>query len=159
MSNETVAAARREFMATLDDKGTATCPCCDHTSTVWLRRVSKGQVALMKAMQNSADSWVQLGGAQPMKFRCGDYSVLRFWGLIEEAPDNAEVGQPEKSSAGYWRVTTHGIAFLMGFAGITKYVHVLDNDAIGFSGPTVYVHDVDKNFHFFEHLEAATNAG
>ena len=75
----------------------------------------------------------QNGGLIPI--RGGDYSKLRFWGLIEQAldPDAAEKRAKKKpGDSGCWRWTERARQWIRGEITLPKFIVLLDKRFIGF---------------------------
>jgi hypothetical protein len=130
--------ARQWLREQVKGKG-ASCPCCTQLAKVYERSLGAGQAALLV-------QWWAKYRREPVKLSAvlhtpgGDYAKLRWWGLIEDMRDRREDG----GSAGVWRITEHGEAFVRGRVTVPRHAKVYDNRFQGFDAgtPQVTVRDV-----------------
>ena len=91
------------------------CPCCTQTVMVWRRRVYGGLLTqlcrLVAYGQRGATS-----GVLAKKTGGGDHAKLRWWGLVEQDPDD-----------GVWFATAKGHEFLKGNMKIPKWIYIFNN--------------------------------
>lgn len=66
----------------------------------------------------------------------GDFAKLRFWGLIDELPNE----ETTKKSSGIWRITHRGRLFVFQQEEVPLYVTLRwGSDHIGFAGPFIKI--------------------
>jgi hypothetical protein len=129
----------------------AVCPACQRPSKVYRYNLSGSWAAVLIKMYNlhrQGYGWVHVESRiRPLG---GNYAKLRFWGLIEAYPHNAEA-LPDKSSAGYWRVTTLGKLFVECKATIPQHIFIYLNTNAGVGGKQVSITDcLGNKFNFGE---------
>lgn len=78
----------------------------------------------------------------------GDFQKIRFWGLVENVPDETPT---LKKSSGRWKLTPKGIAFILSDTTIPKYVYLYDGQVKGFGGSEVTIRQcLGKEFSYYE---------
>lgn len=115
------------------------CPCCGQRAQVYKRSLHSGMGRALVIMYRAAgtewqDKTVTLRGVGAA---ARDESLLRYWGLLEEAAVRREDG----GRAGWWRVTDLGRDFVLERIKVDKYVYVYDRECLGSDGPTVSIRD------------------
>ena len=129
---------RKATMKAARDEGGKHCPCCDQFVKVYKRSINKTMARqLIFSWRTFGYEWfhakdVVLGSAS-----AGDYSKLKFWGLIEKKPH--EEGYNGKKSSGYWRVTHQGARFVLFKLTVQKYALVYNNRLLEFEGDQVNI--------------------
>lgn len=119
------------------------CPCCRQWAQRYRRRLSatiaRHLVALARAEAaagvGSFIDWQQASiacGRSP-----GDYTKARYWGLVERLDAVDQVAP----SAGWWRLTPRGWAFLAGDLRVNRSAVVYAGAVDGFEGPLVGIAD------------------
>lgn len=122
----------------------AECPCCRQRVQVYRRTITAGMALALLAFLRAdgrrrqtepaggdafdgflhAEETFKNAVLLPRSAR-GDFTKLRYWGLIEGAEGEREDGSRRN---GYWRLTDRGRAFARGELAVPKYVY-LYNDA------------------------------
>ena len=107
------------------------CPCCGQLAKLYRRKIyaapARALISLYHKNIVSPDYYhitaldVDLGGS--------DFSKLKYWGLIEKAPND----DPEKHSSGLWMITPKGEGYVRDHISVPKYCYVFNNEAFGFS--------------------------
>jgi hypothetical protein len=91
------------------------CPCCTQTVMVWRRRIYGTLIQqlcrLVAYGQGGATS-----GVLSKKTGGGDHAKLRWWGLVEQDPEDMT-----------WFATAKGHEFLKGNMKIPKWIYVFNN--------------------------------
>lgn len=145
---QTTLVAAQERLAANIESGTS-CPCCGQFAKLYARNLNKGMAGAMVGIflmsRQKAGDWVHvnreiIGNSRLPDFvtngaKSRDFSVLRFWGLIEERINIDKVTR----TSGQWKLTEHGVGFVLGRSKVHKTVVVYNNQAIGFSGDMVDV--------------------
>ena len=67
----------------------------------------------------------------------GDISKLRYWGLIEEKPEQREDGSKR---AGYWKITEFGRQFVRGEVGVKSHVKIYNSKSLGLVGEPIDIY-------------------
>lgn len=128
LAGPTLAEARAALREVLREG--AICPCCDRVAKIYRRSISGAMLAdlvtLAQREMEEPSSWVKIGvgGFRP---ESGDYSKLRWWGLIEQKPEVREDGS---NRCGLWRITDLGIQFVRGQTFVRKYVYEYDGKLV-----------------------------
>lgn len=126
MSEESLLSARTRLARNLDEG--MRCPCCGQWAQRYKRRMGASiAVPLVRMYRNAArgavNGWLDV---RPMGLRGGDYAKALYWNLIEAHPEG---------SAGMFRLTDKGRAFVEGKETIPEYVVVYDGKPTGEVGP------------------------
>lgn len=101
----------------------ANCPACGQRVQLYKRKLNSGMARALIQIYNHAETeWVKVQDI-PDAPKGGDYAKLRFWGLLESSGDRADDG----NSAGMWRVTEHGRAFVLNISTVPAYVGTYNN--------------------------------
>lgn len=129
----------------------AKCPCCLQLAKQYRRKLNSGMAfALVKMYTEHGTNWqdktVTLRGVASA---ARDESLLRHWGLLEEASKTREDG----GHAGWWRVTEAGQMFAQGRSMVHSHVLLYDNRFRGLVGEQVTIQDcLGKSFDLAELL-------
>jgi len=121
----------------------AVCPCCGQLVKVYPRQVYKTIAKRLIKLYHlhlpfNWDSYFHLNQIGTPKNGGGDFTKLRYWGLIEQRPG---LEDPDKKNDGHWRITQIGRDFVEGKKTIIKYCHVYNN-VVGYrDGPQITIHD------------------
>lgn len=118
-----------------------TCPCCGQFAKEYPRKVNSSMARDLICLYRVAG--LEFAYLPSVRRKTGsrdnrEESKLRYWSLAEELRD---VKRPDGGRAGFWRVTEHGEAWILGLATITKYAIVYDNECLGFEGDQVTIRD------------------
>ena len=130
------------------------CPCCGQMVKIYRRKFSAGMAATLVAMyrelrlrerSGSPDPWIHVEhdlvetGKSPKRAR--DFSIMRFFGLIQPKARKTRTTGSTAEDTGYWTLTPLGrtCCEFPKRALIRKYVKTFDNTAQGFDGPEISV--------------------
>lgn len=116
------------------------CPCCSQFAKVYRRAVTAQMArALIFLYRDSGQQWGHwptiLKTAASGSVNRADEAKLRYWDLVEEET----TVRPDGGRAGWWRVTSHGAAFVSGWVTVDRYALVFDSRCLGFTGPQVTI--------------------
>jgi len=146
---ETIKEAK-EFLRANYDRG-VTCPCCGQYVKLYKRKLNSGMaVALIRMYSHARLDWVNVKDfLRQHKYRNNhDWTLLRFWGIIEE--DNQE-GPEGAKSAGHWRITPKGHNFVLNRIRVPKRVSLYNNQFRGFDEETTsIVEALGDHFNYHE---------
>jgi len=108
-----------------------TCPCCGRFGKIYKHKLNTGMARILIDLvkMKRGDEFIDIRILKSFVPGSGDYAYLRFWGLIEQAPNNLI----SKRSSGLWRATEKGIAFARGQIQVPSHIFVFDNQPEGFS--------------------------
>ena len=109
------------------------CPCCDR----WAMRAGM-----------ETGYYVDITTAPAWLLRSNQLATLRWWGLIERAPND----DPKKKSSGMWALTNLGRHFIRGNVAVPRRVCTLFGDVVDQSDDTITVHDIQHHFDYMEVL-------
>lgn len=130
----------------------ATCPCCQQHVQLYRRPITSAMAAgliLMYHFRKNAFTHVE---DFFKKIKCpssirGDFSKLRYWGLIEE---NTE----EEGQEGFYRVTAKGREFVRCEIKVESHIQLYNDKFYGFVGNYVDIRDCLKTKFDYEKLMA-----
>ena len=129
---------RKQTMIQARDGKGAHCPCCDQFVKVYRRSINRTMARQLIFSSNEfGDEWFHARDVVLGQASAGDYSKLRFWGLIEKKPH--EEGYNGKKSSGYWRVTPNGHKFARFELTLPQYALVYNNNVLEFEGDQVNI--------------------
>lgn len=122
----TLAEARTAHAATLATAGEATCPCCDHVTRIYERRLCRAWMLVLDRLYQADNEhegqWVLLDNQHaqgPALAR--DWSLMRFWSLIERHPEQAA----------RYRITETGRVFREGHRTLPATARIVNNRLLG----------------------------
>lgn len=115
------------------------CPCCTQFVKVYERTINStmacGLVAVWaRARREFAHVPSLLEDAGLAAKMGGQFAKLRYWGLIEEKPDDERA---DGGHAGYWRVTALGELWIRGETEIQKIARIFDGRCLGLKGDLI----------------------
>jgi len=144
---ETLAEARTRLED--DQEKGAICPCCGQFSKIYTRKLNSGMayslLRIARAFPNG--EWVHVERFSKSDTRAAEFSKLRFWGLVEPKGERKEDG----NSAGYWRVTQKGYAFVGLKTLIPAKAQIYNNGCRGFSDQQInIIQALGKRFNYYE---------
>lgn len=115
------------------------CPCCGQHAKVYRRKINSGMARALIAMYRHAGTdWLHKPTAlRGLGAAARDESVLRYWGLLEEATERRE----DHGHAGWWRVTALGARFARGEIRVQKYARIYDGRCLGLTGDMISIQD------------------
>ena len=137
------------------------CPCCNQHVKLYKRKFTSSiAIALYNIYILSQDSLRQGGdgfihvenefkniSGLPSSIR-GNFSLLRFWGLIEKKGGEKEDGNPNN---GYYRATEKASRFIRNNTKVSEYLKIYNNTFYGFDGEeTDFFRAIGTKFNFSE---------
>lgn len=112
------------------------CPCCDQKMRIYPRPIhaemANTLIQLYRMNLLEDGRWISVDEIYKNP-KEGDYSKLRFWGLIE----TVDTRHAYRNSAGYWRITELGKRFVERTATVHKYAYIYNNECLRLDGPQV----------------------
>ena len=136
--------ARQHVLKHRTDAFGVPCPCCDQLVKVYRRRIN-GAMALVllalakQAIAKGSREWLHVPNfvrAIPFSANLsvksgGDWSKLRFWGLIEMRSGVRDDGSKRN---GWYRITQEGVDFALKKTTVPKYALITNQQFLGFDG-------------------------
>jgi len=127
--DRTLREVREEVRAGRLSRDGVTCPACDRLAKVYRRRINVGMcrvlLDLARHYRDTDGEWAKIG-VGGLATSGGDYSKMRWWGLIESPPEDAERADGS-ARVGLWRITPLGVQFLRGEVTVDRYVYEYDS--------------------------------
>jgi hypothetical protein len=116
------------------------CPCCRQNVKVYRRKLNAGMAAwLIRFML--ATRYGEWRHFRATARGSGDWSILRFWGLIEKSEDEV----------GVWRVTKLGRDFASRRVLVLSHAVIYDNQCLRLDGdPITVVNALGRKFDYQE---------
>lgn len=111
------------------------CPVCGQVVKLYPRKLSSALARFLIDIYNltidrpAGDRWINVSKELIVKSDhhiTRDYSILRFWGLLETSLDDA----------GMWRITESGVAFVEGRLVTPQFAYVYNNYCVRLSETT-----------------------
>ena len=128
------------------------CPCCDRWAQAYWRTINKTMARGLQwlAMRAGMETgyYVDITTPPAWLLRSNQLATLRWWGLIERAPND----DPKKKSSGMWALTNLGRHFIRGNVAVPRRVCTLFGDVVDQSDDTITVHDIQHHFDYMEVL-------
>jgi len=140
---DTLQVAKNDLRQGWETPKGAVCSCCGQKVKMYRRQiykaVAKKLITLYRLHQNlpQATHFHMNEIGTPISGG-GDFSKLRYWGLIEARPETED---STKKSDGFWRITDEGRVFVEGKGTVTKYCHVYNGVVRFRSGNQISIHD------------------
>jgi len=137
----TLEEAKDDLKKHWDDKQGTTCPACTQHVQLYRHSLNSQMASCMVVIHKldkrgeSDNGWVHV--LKQVKPTNRMYSLARFWGLIEPRGDSEE----GKKTSGYWRLTTKGDNFVLGFETVPKYAHIFNDKVYSHSGESISIRD------------------
>ena len=143
------------------ESGGGHCPTCDRWGRVYSRPINRTMArALIWLAYADHDTvgWVDVANSAPRWLvQSNQLSTLRWWGLIERAPND---GKNKTKHSGVWRVTAAGFDFVHHGVRIPKNVFTYNDTVQGFGTETVTIKDCfTDNFDYNATMSAYVPAG
>jgi hypothetical protein len=130
----------QDYCEAIAEEGAA-CPCCGQNVKLYRRKLystpARQLIMLYHARDNDCDGWLHIGELNAIISGGGDLAKLRHWRLVEAADERT----PVENSAGLWRITDDGVAFVEMRRRVHKYVLLFDGRVIGFAGDEITIRD------------------
>ena len=113
----------------------ADCPCCGQFVKLYRRKLNSSMayamILLAKHQKEIGGAWFHVPDylssvTSTATIRGGDWSKLRYWGLIESDESIRDDGSKR---AGVWRVTEAGMAFAANDKSVPSHVHIYNGEA------------------------------
>lgn len=133
--------------------GGITCPCCHQHVQMYKRSITSSMAYGLKLFSQSlgnntdvskhAENFFKEQKGLPASVR-GDFSKLRFWGLIE--PGSVTKGE------GFYRMTWTGIGFTYGTILVKRNAIIFNNKLVTLSGPEINIKQCLKNKFSYDKL-------
>lgn len=138
---ETIDDAKIFLRANWRNPGGVLCPCCNQNVYLYDRQIYKTmaeQLIELYRLSRTRRGFYHISKLKPPKSGGGDFSKLRYWGLVEPEPKNDD---PEKRSSGNWRITQKGIDFVEERITIPKFCYTYNKKPLKLGGPDVSILD------------------
>jgi hypothetical protein len=120
------------------------CPCCHQYVKLYKRPMHTAMaVSLIKLYRLSRERIEYHHINEYVDLSAGDFSKLRYWGLVEEKQKDAD--DSTKRTSGYWKITDAGIQFVLEQAKVQSHILLFNSKFLGFAGDMVSIKDVLKN--------------
>lgn len=150
LSPSTSIAQAKAWLRTQLDKG-AECPVCTQHAKVYRRKINSGMArGLITMYRTYGAEWGHVPSTEGLSRLGGELARLRMWGLVEEATEKREDG----GRAGWWRVTSLGVAFLRKGAVVPQYALIYDGRCLRLEGASVSIKDALGTKFSYEELMA-----
>ena len=146
----------KQYLRDMLEKG-AICPCCHQYTKMYKKRLSSTATLMMIRLYN-------LEEADGEKYHhlndlmrgysisgCGDFATTRFWGLVEEMPND----DPKKKASGMWSLTETGKSFVLGRARFKSHAKIYNAKCYGLVGEYMGVKEaLREKFNYEELMQA-----
>lgn len=138
----------RDLLRKLVDEGHK-CPCCTQFAKVYRRTIHAAMARDLIASYRMYGSGVFFDLTTVTGKRgTGDFTKLRYWGLVEQEEGHREDGS---TRVGRWRITPAGEAWLYARTTVTKYARLYDGRCLSLVGDQVNIKDaLGKKFDYTE---------
>jgi len=127
----------------------ARCPCCTQIAKVYRRRIHAAMARDLCHVHSACGvEWFHVRTA--LGHDGGDFAKLAYWSLVEESTGRRDDG----GRVGWWRITDHGRAFVLGQARVPKYARIYDGRCLGLTGDPVSIRDaLGSRFNYDDLME------
>jgi hypothetical protein len=137
---ETIDTVKMQFRQELERGSHTDCPCCGRYAQIYRRKFhSSMAVQLIRLFaQGGASQFVHASNLIINNMAgIGDFTKAKYWGLIYpmEKPDD----DAARKTSGYWRLTSHGEAFVRGAIAIPREVTVFDDRVLAMGRETTTI--------------------
>jgi hypothetical protein len=131
---ETIKEAK-DFLRGNWEKG-VDCPCCKQFVKLYKRKLNSGMALTLCRIYKESISdkkWIPVKDfLRQNKFKNGhDWTLLRFWGLLEEKQKDSN--DNETKNSGYWRITEKGEAFTLNKIDVPRQIFIYNSKIYGVS--------------------------
>lgn len=143
----------RQYLRDLLDKG-GLCPCCKQYVRMYKKRLSSTAVLMMIRLynleQSDGEKYHHLNDLMQgySISGCGDFSTTRFWGLVEEMPND----DPKKKASGMWALTENGKKFVLNRARVKSHAKTYNAKCYGLVGEYIDVKEALRDKFNYEEL-------
>lgn len=129
-----------------------TCPCCEQFVKLYKRKLNSGMALTLIRIYRHSQGWVPVKEfLRQNKWHNGhDWTLLRFWGLLEEKQH-----AKGENSSGYWRITAKGISFVLNHITVPKRMLMYNQSCYGFEGGETSISEALGNKFNYQELMAA----
>ncbi len=122
------------------------CPACDQFVKQYRRKLNSGMALTLCRIFNATaitGDWLPVKDyLRKHKMHNGhDWTLLRYWGLLEEKIESEEERNPKQNCSGYWRITLKGIDFALGRTTVDKYILTYNQGYQGKQGEQITIKD------------------
>ena len=135
------------------EKG-AHCDICRQYVRMYKKRLSSTAVLMMIRLY-----WLEENTSEPYHHLndlmrgfsisgCGDFATSRFWGLVEEMPND----DPKKKASGMWSLTETGKSFVLGAARVRSHAKIYNAKCYGLVNDYIDVREALKDKFNYEEL-------
>lgn len=133
------------------------CPCCSQFAKIYERSITSAMaygLILVYRNQKSglAPEWLHVENYLkkqeiPSSIR-GDFSKLRFWGLVVPKKDVRSDGSKR---TGFYKMTSKGVDFVKYRITVPAKVRLFNNEFLGYTGKEINIGEaLGKRFHYME---------
>jgi len=132
----------------------ARCPCCNQYVKMYKKRLSSTATLMMirlyRIEQKTGEKYHHLNElmAGYSISGCGDFATSRFWGLVEEMPND----DPKKKASGMWSLTEVGKKFVTKQARVKSHAKTYNAKCYGLVGEYIDVEEALKEKFNYEEL-------
>lgn len=128
-------------------KNGISCPCCGQFVKQYKRKLNSVMARGLIKLVNLERGFHHVGKILINTTGSGDFSKLKYWGLIEEK----ENFDKTKKASGFWKITEKGVRFAKGEIYLPKYVNIYNTNFLGFSkDKTDIVESLGNKFNYNE---------
>ncbi|OCB09263.1 hypothetical protein A5717_26165 [Mycolicibacterium porcinum] len=127
-----------------------TCPCCTQFAKVYRRKLNasmaRGLITFYRAHRGE---WGHAPSTPGLSELGGEFARLRWWGLIEEADEGRDDGNPH---AGQWRITNTGMRFIRNEIQVPEYARIYNGRCLQLDDTTTTTikRALGRRFHYDE---------
>ena len=128
----------KEYLRENFKKG-VNCPCCGQFVKLYKRKLNSGMaIALFHIYKQG--SWINVKDYMRKNSLPNnhDWTLLRYWGLIEESADKVD---ESKKNNGVWRITEKGAKFIEKKITVNSHILLYNNKFTGYSDTST---DIEK---------------
>lgn len=131
------------------------CPCCEKFANIYNRKLNDNMsfslMSLYRLSKNNdqgTPGWFHMSRIGTPDSGGGDFSKLRWWGLIKHMPDDPPEG---KKSHGYWGITQKGRDFCELKITVESHAVEFASKCLGRTGSQVTIKDtLGEKFNYDE---------
>jgi hypothetical protein len=149
----TLSDAREELYSELG-KGTI-CPCCNQFSKEYNRKLNSGMartlIHIYKSSESKKGEWLHVKDYLRRKeyLNSHDWTLLKFWGLIEPKIEEREDGSNRN---GFYKITINGIDFVNNILKVKSHIRIYNGECLGLSGDLISIKQALNNKFDYEKL-------
>lgn len=145
---ETTVAEARAYLNSGLRKGVK-CPCCTQYCRVYKRQIHSTIARMLIKLYGLGSGHHYIKLLMPTTSTAGgDFSLLRYWGLVEEMEDD---GVKDSKNTGYWKITETGKQFVRREIPMQKHAEVYNGKLVKLTGDDVLIDQcLGKRFSYWE---------